>query len=117
MSIVHLTLFIALMTLYYLYIILLTLNSQSITQTRQISENQYKQEKKYILLLNWEEFHKIKQKFVIQNEYTGTHGYGSQPFQSKLRKQLLITQLYPSNMRRKKCDNGFHLRINKALFM
>ena len=86
MSIVHLTLFIALMTLYYFYIILLSLNSQSITQTRQISENQYKQEKKYILLLNWEEFHKIKQKFVIQNEYTGTHGYGSQPFQSKLRK-------------------------------
>ena len=86
MSTVYLCLVIVLMTLYYLHITILTLNSWSINHSRKINEGSYKHEKKYILLLNWEEFHKIKQKFVIQNEYTGTHGYGSQPFQSKLRK-------------------------------
>ena len=35
---------------------------------------------KSILLLNWEEFHKEKQKMVIQNQYRGDNGYEEKPF-------------------------------------
>ena len=39
-------------------------------------------EKKYILLINWEEFHEGKQKMVIHNEFHGKM-IGDKPFKSK----------------------------------
>ena len=40
-----------------------------------------KTSQKSILILNWEEFHELLQKMVIQNEYKG--GYGKEPFKSE----------------------------------
>ena len=42
-----------------------------------------KTSQKFILILNWEEFHELLQKMVIQNEYKGVHGYGKEPFKSE----------------------------------
>ena len=36
---------------------------------------------KSILILNWEEMHKLKHKMVVQNQYKG--GYGKEPFESE----------------------------------
>ena len=38
---------------------------------------------KSILLLNWEEFHKEKQKMVVQNQYRGDNGYEEKPFEGE----------------------------------
>ena len=39
---------------------------------------------KYVLMLNWKEYHKEKQKWVIQNQYRGDlQGYGKEPFKGK----------------------------------
>ena len=38
---------------------------------------------KFILLLNWQEFHEEKQKIVIQNQYKGDSGYSEEPFKSE----------------------------------
>ena len=38
---------------------------------------------KFILLLNWEEFHEEKQKMVIQNQYRGDNGYEEKPFEGE----------------------------------
>ena len=40
-----------------------------------------KTSQKSILILNWEEFHELLQKMVIQNKYKG--GYGKEPFKSE----------------------------------
>ena len=57
-------------------------------KTRKISEkqqtksvNDFKTKIKYVLVLNWKEFHKEKQKIVTQNEYRGDlQGYEEEPF-------------------------------------
>ena len=38
---------------------------------------------KFILQLNWQEFHEEKQKIVIQNQYNGENGYSEEPFKSE----------------------------------
>ena len=45
------------------------------------SKKKGKTSQKSILILNWEEFHELKQKMVIQNQYKG--GYGKEPFKSE----------------------------------
>ena len=45
------------------------------------SKKKGKTSQKSILMLNWEEFHELKQEMVIQNKYKG--GYGEGPFKSE----------------------------------
>ena len=48
-----------------------------------ITSNNLKASQKSILLLNWEEFHKQKQKIVVQNQYKGDNGYEEKPFKGE----------------------------------
>ena len=90
------------MILYYLHLILTLENKKSVSYMRDVKkekivleesileENELDipevdvDEKKFILLLNWEEYHKIQKRIVTQNQYSGTHGYGTEPFESKI---------------------------------
>ena len=48
-----------------------------------IPSNNSNASQKSILLLNWEEFHKQKQKMVVQNQYRGDNGYEEKPFRGE----------------------------------
>ena len=68
-------------TLFFLYLI--------ITKSIDKSKKKRKTSHKYILLLNWNEMHKLTHKMVIQNQYKG--GYGKEPFKGE---QILYQNLY-----------------------
>ena len=50
---------------------------------RSVGPVSHENTQKSILLLNWEEFHKEKQKMVVQNQYRGDNGYEEKPFEGE----------------------------------
>ena len=96
------------MMLYYLHLIL-TLEEKSVSYTRKIDEKidthkdkemiiqekgeiyipettemNIDEDKKYILLLSFEEYHTVQKTMVTRNNYAGAQGFGREPFQSKI---------------------------------